>query len=66
MMKRFALVGLVLALLLPFDVSAQKGGEDKIIHIFVFASQIAPEPDLIRNQSQGAVSHSRMAKEFIT
>jgi hypothetical protein len=27
MMKRFALIGLVLALLLPFDVSAQKGGE---------------------------------------
>src|SRR5262245_27901806 len=26
MMKRFALVGLVLALLLPFDVSAQKSG----------------------------------------
>src|SRR5262249_480159 len=26
MMKRFALIGLVLALLLPFDVSAQKGG----------------------------------------
>jgi hypothetical protein len=26
MMKRFALLGLLFALLLPFDVSAQKGG----------------------------------------